>query len=362
MDHESLILTLDGGGTTFNFAAVRNSKPVGQIFSLPAHAHDLDLSLDSMVEGFSRLIKSTDHLPKAISIAFPGPADYKNGVIGNAPNLPAYRGGVALGPFLQDQFNLPVFINNDGDLFTLGESTFGMLPYVNKLLEESGQSMRYHNLIGITLGSGLGAGITVYGKVLTGDNNAAAEGWKIRNKRHSYTGVEDTVSSRSLQRMYAEQIAIDPSGAPEPAIIYDIAMGRAGGVREAAVESYLRYGEVLGDAIAHLITMADGLVVIGGGISGAYPLFSRSMFDELNSHFIKLNGKKDRRLIQQVFDLESKYHRELFLNDESKEVSVPRSSETVKYRDRKKTGVGLSRLGTSEAIALGAFQFAIGQL
>lgn len=49
---------------------------------------------------------------------FPGPADYPNGIIGGwLPNFPSFRDGVALGPFLQEKFGVPVFINNDGDLF-----------------------------------------------------------------------------------------------------------------------------------------------------------------------------------------------------------------------------------------------------
>lgn len=56
--------------------------------------------------------------PAAISFAFPGPADYPNGIIGGwLPNFPSFRDGVALGPFLQEKFGVPVFINNDGDLF-----------------------------------------------------------------------------------------------------------------------------------------------------------------------------------------------------------------------------------------------------
>ena len=54
----------------------------------------------------------------AISFAFPGPADYPNGIIGGwLPNFPSFRDGVALGPFLQEKFGVPVFINNGGDLF-----------------------------------------------------------------------------------------------------------------------------------------------------------------------------------------------------------------------------------------------------
>jgi len=81
--------------------------------------------------------------PVAISFAFPGPADYPNGIIGDLGNFPAFRGGVALGPMLQEKFKLPVFINNDGDLFAYGEAIAGFLPEVNELLEKAGSPKHF---------------------------------------------------------------------------------------------------------------------------------------------------------------------------------------------------------------------------
>ena len=111
----------------------------------------------------------------AISFAFPGPADYPAGIIGDLPNLPAFRGGVALGPMLEAKFGLPVFINNDGDLFAYGEATAGFLPWVNDQLAQAGSPRRFENLVGVTLGTGFGGGIVRRGELLTGDNSMAAE-------------------------------------------------------------------------------------------------------------------------------------------------------------------------------------------
>ena len=49
-------------------------------------------------------------------------ADYAHGIIGDLPNFPGFRGGVALGPYLEHVFGIPVFINNDGNLFAYGEA------------------------------------------------------------------------------------------------------------------------------------------------------------------------------------------------------------------------------------------------
>ena len=89
------------------------------------------------MEGMRHISSQTDIPPVAISFAFPGPADYRNGIIGDLPNFPSFRGGVALGPYLSRKFGLPVFINNDGNLFAYGEALCGALPEINSRLAEA---------------------------------------------------------------------------------------------------------------------------------------------------------------------------------------------------------------------------------
>tara|TARA_R110002096_G_scaffold432976_3_gene650783 strand:- start:38782 stop:39876 length:1095 start_codon:yes stop_codon:yes gene_type:complete len=361
-DESPIILTLDAGGTNFCFSAMQNGDQIGEAIVIPAESVNLEKCLETIKNGFEQLRSSLMDAPKAISFGFPGPADYKNGIIGDLPNLPAFRGGVALGPFLEEHFKIPVYINNDGDLFALGESESGFLPFVNGLLEKEGFERKYKNLIGITLGTGFGVGISIKGNLIVGDNNAAAEGWLLRNKQYSYSFIEDTVSIKAVRRIYAEQIAMDPAQAPQPNEIFDIATGKKEGVQPAAIETYLRYGDALGDAIASILTLIDGVVVIGGGVSGAYPLFSRSMLDELNGFYNTLNGSRIKRLIQQVYNLENEWDLKQFLNSSEELISVPNSTKKVLYHKEKKTPIGLSKLGTNNAISKGAYYFAIQQL
>ena len=96
-----IILTLDTGGTNMVFGAMQKGEFIVEPLTLPAHADDLDLCLQTMVEGFRTIIDQLDERPAAISFAFPGPADYPNGIIGGQLlNFPAFREGVALGPYL----------------------------------------------------------------------------------------------------------------------------------------------------------------------------------------------------------------------------------------------------------------------
>lgn len=167
-----IVVTLDAGGTNLVFGAMRGCEYITTPITYPSNAHDIDLCLDTMVKGFWEVINSIDEDPVAISFAFPGPADYPNGIIGGyLPNFPSFRDGVALGPFLENELGLPVFINNDGDLFAYGEALCGVLPEVNRKLAEYGSSKRFKNLIGYTFGTGFGIGIVVNGQLNRGDNS-----------------------------------------------------------------------------------------------------------------------------------------------------------------------------------------------
>jgi glucokinase len=357
-----IVMTLDAGGTNFRFSAMRGKKPVVETVSTPSNGDNLDHCLANIVEGFSRIKAQCPQPPAAISFAFPGPADYPNGIIGDLGNLPGFRGGVALGPMLEKKFGIPTFINNDGDLFVYGEAIAGFLPYVNDLLKMAGSPKRYKNLFGVTLGTGFGGGIVRDGELFVGDNSMAGEVWLLRNKLALQTNAEEGASIRAVRRTFAEQAGITFEQAPEPKLIFDIGQGTQPGNRKAAVEAFRRLGEAVGDAMAQALTLVDGLAVIGGGISGSWPLFLPALVDELNGNYVAPNGTSFRRLVQAAFNLEDAAQRKRFLKGATKEITVPGTNRKLKYDPLARIGVGISRLGTSEAVAIGACAFALRKL
>ena len=356
-----IVMTLDAGGTNFVFSALQANRPVVESFALPSNADHLERSLANIVAGFRKVLAHLSAPPVAISFAFPAPADYFNGIIVRPGNLPAYR-DVALGPMLEDQFSLPTYINNDGDLFAYGEATAGFLPYVNGLLEQAGSPKRFRNLFGVTLGTGLGGGIVRDGVLFVGDNSVAGEIWVMRHKLEHDTNAEEGASIRAVRRVYAARAGLRFEDAPEPKTIYEIAEGRAVGDRAAAHEAFRRLGEVAGDAVAQAITLLDGLVAIGGGIAGAHRQFLPALVDEMNGTYLAPNGDRFPRLAQRAFNLEDPQQRDEFLKGETRTLTVPGSSRTVKFDGLQRTGVGISRLGTSEATAIGAYAFALRRL
>ena len=356
-----IVMTLDAGGTNLKFSAIRGNELLVGPISVPSEADNLERCLANIVGGFESIRASLPAAPVAISFAFPGPADYPAGIVANVGNLPAFRGGVALGPMLEEKFGIPVYLNNDGDLFVCGEAIAGFLPYVNGLLERAGNPKRFRNLFGITLGTGLGGGIVINGELLIGDTSAGGEAWLLRHKLDARMNAEEGASIRAVRKVYARAVGIPLEQAPEPKTICAIGLGEAEGDAAAAREAFRQMGEVAGDAVAQALTLVDGLVVVGGGISAAAPLFLPALVDAMNGAFER-DGNPMPRLVPHTFNFEDEGQRAEFLKSSARELTVPGSTRKVFYDPVQRTAVGLSRLGTSEAVSIGAYAYALNRL
>lgn len=351
--NKDIVLTLDAGGTSFVFSAIADNREVVDPICLPAYPDDLERTLASIVEGFSKVTERLDAPAVAISFAFPGPADYTHGVIGDLPNFPAFRGGVALGPYLREMFDLPVCINNDGNLFAYGEAIAGALPWINRELESTGNPKRYKNLLGVTLGTGFGGGVVIDGKLLLGDNGCGGDVWLSTNKYDRELLAEEGVSIRAVKRVYREISGDKTDYSPKE--IFEIAEGAHEGDRSAAVKCFEKLGEIAGFTIAESLNIVDGIVVVGGGIANAAKYILPAMIREMNGSRETMNGNLFSRLQMKAYNLEDESERALFFENESKTVKIPGSSNSVIYEPAKKIGVTVSKLGTNRAIALGAY-------
>lgn len=359
---ERIILTLDAGGTNFIFTAIQNNQQIIEPIRLPSEAHNQEKCINNIITGFESLVKELEKNPEAISFAFPGPADYEKGIIGNLPNFEAFNGNTPLGPILENKFNLPVYINNDGNLFAYGEALSGFLPEINNRIKKSGGIKSFKNLIGLTLGTGFGGGIVFDKTLVIGDSGCGAEVHNSLNKLNSDWNAEESVSTRAIQRVYCEQSDIPFTEKLMPSDIADIAIGKAAGNKDAALESYRQYGESLGSAIANIITILDGVVVIGGGITGAWDLFSEALFKEINRSYYHFTGLENDRLSMKVFNLEDEKQFETFALGSIETVEIPGTNKKVDFDSLPRTGIGISKIGASHATALGAYTFALQQL
>ncbi len=357
-----VVLTLDAGGTNMVFGAMRGEEFIIDPISLPSNANDLDLCLETMVTGFRTVINQLGgEKPLAISFAFPGPADYEAGIIdGFLTNFPSFRDGVALGPYLHDIFGIPVFINNDGDLYAFGEALGGALPEVNEKLEAMGSLKRYRNLIGYTFGTGFGIGCVINGKLNRGDN-CCVETFCLPNPNIDGVIVEDSVAIRAVKRVYAERSGVqDPLLTPKD--IFEIAELRREGNETAARAAFEEMGRVAGKLMAMAVQLMDGLVVIGGGITAAGKYFMPALLEEMRGTVRTLSGDTLQRVQMKVYNLDDEAEFNAFAKGLVREIQVYGSSRTISYDPQKRIGVMLSRIGASKAISVGAYDFALSEI
>ena len=353
-----IVVTLDAGGTNFVFGAMQGCEFITHPLRIPANAHDLDLCLSAIIEGFAEIISGLDVPPVAISFAFPGPADYPNGIIaGHLPNFPSFREGVALGPFIKQKFRIPVYINNDGNLFAYGEALGGTLPEINRQIELTGSDKQYRNLTGVTFGTGFGCGVVINGQLLLGDNASGGDIWCFRNSLYPEYIVEESVSIRAVKRVYRELSADNRELTPQN--IFDIAEGLIDGNTEAAKKSFYEMGQAAGDALSMVATIVDGTIVIGGGLTGASKYIIPAICKEMQSNIKMMNGESFCRMQTEVFNLDDEKSFSQFCKTKSVPIKIFGSDRFAQYNPDKRIGIATSKLGAEKAISVGAYIFAL---
>ncbi|MBN2511215.1 MAG: ROK family protein [Spirochaetales bacterium] len=357
-----VILTLDAGGTNFRFYAWQNKKEIAGPLMKSAVPESMEKTITLIKDGLKELTAQLTTKPSAISFGFPGPCDYKKGIVGKLPNFPGCTGDIPLGPYLEKEFGIPVFIRNDGNLFAYGEYLAGFLPEVNAMLGISGSVKRYDNLIGLTIGTGLGCGIVTKGVVLEGDNGSGGEIWCTQSCLHPGHCTEAYVGKLSLSGIFNDLAGRTDEALLDPVVIADMARSKDNPLRAPALKAFQVMGQAAGEAAANCLSVADGLVVIGGGLSGTYDVFITEFMAALNGSLLYRNGHKAGRLPYPCYDLENDGQRKLFSADHVHNIPIPGENGYCSTGPCMRSGVGLSRLGTSAAICRAAYEIAIQQI
>lgn len=183
MDEQRFYVGVDIGGTKSSVLLADNGGKVYQRIQFPTL---VGLGgWEATVEKINDCIAGcmTRQRVQAIGVSCGGPLDSRRGVILSPPNLPAWD-QVPITQLLQEGFGVPAYLENDANAGALAEWKYG-----------AGRS--YRNLVFLTFGTGLGAGLILDGKLYTGSNNLAGEVGHIRlaedgpigyHKRGSFEG------------------------------------------------------------------------------------------------------------------------------------------------------------------------------
>jgi glucokinase len=156
---------IDVGGTNVKIALVDGEGKIIYSNSVPTYAQmGYEYTVNNIKQAIRNLMKETNTEAKdiqGIGFDFPGQVDCKTGVVKNAPNIPGWV-NVPIAQMIEEEFNIPTRIDNDVRCAALGELKFG-----------AGRGCE--NFVCITVGTGIGSGLVINGKVVRGAANAAGE-------------------------------------------------------------------------------------------------------------------------------------------------------------------------------------------
>jgi len=274
------IIAIDIGGSTFRSGLFSDSIMPIDISDQDKirYYNDKNSVRDAIIEQVNSLIEKNKIIKNdilGIGIALPGPLDSDNGIILNTPNLTIFQNYNIADEFSQ-KLSLRVYIENDANLFALGEW------YKN-----------YKNsnvVLGVTLGTGLGLGLIVNGTLFKGGNGYAMEygvspfNWGQCEKKVCI----DFIKQRGRE-LYGETIS--PIKIEEYFKLND----------DKAIKIYNEFGHNLGIVLSHIINMIDpNVVTLGGGLSNAFNCFKDSMFLSLKENSLTFN-EKTTKIIQSNF-------------------------------------------------------------
>lgn len=276
---------IDLGATNLRVGLVDAS---GQILSrtmMPLGQERTPATIIAQIAGLVRgLQEKSDGAVSAVGCGVPGIIGDRDGIVFSSPNLPAWK-DVPVRDLLAKAVNLPVVVDNDANLYALGEARFG-----------AGKGHR--NLVLLTLGSGIGGGIILDGMVFHGDEGFAGEvGHIVLEPDGALCGCgnrgcwERYAASQAFRLFVERMSASERNGflAAAKATIDGITpelvarLADAGDAR--AIELWRTFGNYLGIGIATLLNVLGVTTfVIGGGISRSFDRFIGAARESILSH------------------------------------------------------------------------------
>jgi glucokinase len=237
------LIGVDLGGTKITAALIENDKIVRQFTCPTPYDQEKMVVVDAISAAITEVF---DPEIQGIGIGVPSLVDLEKNVVIDVTNIPSWD-TVPLKQLLEDRFARPVFVNNDANCFALGEKHFG-------------NGKPYRNLVALTIGTGLGAGIIIDNHLYSGQLCGAGE---FGNIYYLDSNIENYCSgmffkNRNLSGKEEARKALN--GDAEAQKLFD------------ELGHHLARG--LGNV---LFALAPEAIILGGSVSQSLPLFEKSM-------------------------------------------------------------------------------------
>jgi glucokinase len=267
-----LAIGVDLGGSKIGIALVKNNGEIEKYIKIPTFAEQgKELTISRIKQGIYQVIEEKDlqiNNIAGIGIGAPGPVDYKEGVVHCAPNLPGWK-EVPLANIIKDEFQIPVILENDANVAAWGEKKLGVARGID-------------DMVCLALGTGIGAGLILGGKIYHGKNNLAGEiGHIIVNKEgprcncgnygcleaySSAAGIKNRIYNKINSLKTEKQAFSFAPDLDEISLVQIFKLARRGNeVVKDIVEEAIEY---LGIGIATVINILNPeMVVLVGGLA-----------------------------------------------------------------------------------------------
>lgn len=243
------ILGIDLGGTNVRAGLVEGYSLI-KVESLPVTK---DGNENEVLNDIFNLI---NHYPieeiSAIGIGVPSVVDVEKGIVYEVQNIPSWK-KVHLKEILVKKYKKPVYINNDANCFVVGEKYFG-------------KGKDYKNIVGLIVGTGLGAGVIINDKLYEGKNCGAGEFGMIPYKGKNY------------EYYCSGQFFLNEYNSSGEELFNKAKLGD----KEAA-NIFSGFGANLGEVIKVIMYAVDPeMIILGGSVSKAYRFFNEGMYKSIN--------------------------------------------------------------------------------
>lgn len=286
---------IDVGGTNVKIALVDSDGKIGYSNTIPTRAEmGYEYTINNMKQAIRDLLTETKLSAKdieGIGFGLPGQVDYKSGIVRLITNIPGWV-EIPLAKMIEDEFHIPTRVDNDVRCAALGELNFG-----------AGKGCQ--NLVCITVGTGIGSGLIINGKLVRGAANAAGEIGHIKLQMHDgpICGCGDTgcleafASGPSIVAMAEDYIRGGKSTKFRemangkditPFIVAEAA--KAGDA--VAKRIFTIMGEYIGIGMASVVNLLNPeRIIIGGGVADAGDILFDPIKETIKKRAMKIAGE-----------------------------------------------------------------------
>jgi glucokinase len=294
---------IDVGGTTTKFGIVTRDGKILEQDRIPTNAHEVvEDFIDDLYDKLMPMIKRAGGIDQIIGIGMGAPnANYYSGNIEYPPNL-KWKGIIPIAELMHKKFGLVCKLTNDANAAAVGEMTYGITKGIK-------------HFITITLGTGVGSGIVVDGKILLGHDGFAGElghtiirpGGRLHKSTKMRGSLEAYASATGVRETAIELLTLHPD---KESLLRDYALNNITSetVYECAMQGdtianqiFDITGQILGESLANFIMFSSPeVIVLFGGLTKAGNLLLNPTRKAMEANLLPIFQNKVKLLFSEL--------------------------------------------------------------